>query len=230
MDYAAVVTSAPRRSPAPEDRRRDADRSRRALLDAALAEFAAKGFEGARVGEIAGARAGVNKQLVSYYFDGKQGLYEAVLQRWYELEEEIAEPGISLGRGGGAATSRRATITPSSCGIWLRENLDQDPSTVAYEPDAPEVEDLRARQRAGEIADELDPAFIQLALQAIVMSGVIQPGEVKRFLGMDPSSREYLEYMDTQIRRLVRRLGAPAGGPVAEEHPYSESYRSEQRD
>ena len=38
-----------------------------------IAEFSAKGFAGARVSEIA-ARAGVNQQLIAYYFDGKQGL------------------------------------------------------------------------------------------------------------------------------------------------------------
>src|SRR5688500_13494484 len=35
-----------RRSPAPEDRQRDAARTRQALLDAALAEFAANGLDG----------------------------------------------------------------------------------------------------------------------------------------------------------------------------------------
>src|SRR5205807_7119066 len=63
-----------RRAPAPGERQQDADRSRRLLLAAALEEFAAKGFAGARVQEIA-ARAGVNKQLINYYFDSKEGLY-----------------------------------------------------------------------------------------------------------------------------------------------------------
>ncbi len=80
-----------RRTPTPAERQRDAERTRAALLDAAQAEFAAKGLAGARVSEIA-ARAGVNKQLISYYFDGKDGLYEAILQRWYAQEREIAKP------------------------------------------------------------------------------------------------------------------------------------------
>ena len=200
-----MSTDPPRRSPAPEDRRRDADRSRRALLDAARSEFAAKGFEGARVSEIAD-RAGVNKQLVSYYFDGKQGLYEAVLLGWYELEEQIAEPGIALGE----LVSRYLEAGhshPELVRLWVRESLNHDPATSSYEPDAPEVADLRARQAAGEITDELDPAFIQVALQAIVACGVTQPGDVKRFLGLDPGSHEYVEYMDAQLRRLIQRLG-----------------------
>jgi TetR/AcrR family transcriptional regulator len=203
-----MVTNGPRRSPAPEDRKRDADRTRHALFDAALAEFAAKGFEGARVSEIA-ERAGVSKQLVSYYFGGKEGLYEAVLERWYELEDHIAEPGISLDE----LVWRYLEVGhnhPELVRLFMRENLNQDPTTFEYDPDAPEVLDLRARQKAGEIAPELDPAFVLLCLQAVVVSGAIQPGDVKRFLGMDPRSHEYLEYAGAQLRLLIRRLGTTA--------------------
>src|SRR5450759_1887534 len=62
------------RSPAAGERQRDAERSRQALLTAALDEFSLKGFAGARVAEIA-ERAGVNKQLINYYFGSKEGLY-----------------------------------------------------------------------------------------------------------------------------------------------------------
>jgi AcrR family transcriptional regulator len=199
------VSATPRRSPAPEDRKRDADRSRRALLDAALAEFAAKGYDGARIGEIA-ERAGVNKQLVSYYFGGKEGLYDAILQRWYELEEDIAQPGMSLADLVTAYLEVGHT-QPELVRLFMRENLNQDAADVAYEADAPEVADLRARQQAGEIAPELDPAFVLLALQAVVVSGVIQPRDVKRFLGLDPGSDEYLALMREQLRCLVLRLG-----------------------
>jgi hypothetical protein len=49
----------PRRAPSGPERQRDADRSRRALLDAALEEFSLRGFAGARVADIA-RLAGVN--------------------------------------------------------------------------------------------------------------------------------------------------------------------------
>jgi len=47
------------------------------ILQAAREEFGARGFDGARVARIA-RRAGVNKQLIFYYFDTKAGLYDAV--------------------------------------------------------------------------------------------------------------------------------------------------------
>lgn len=85
----------PRRHPAPAERRADAERSRRKLLDAALEEFSAKGYAGARVADIA-ARAGLNKQLISYYFGGKAGLYGAIQQAWLDRETEIAPPELPL--------------------------------------------------------------------------------------------------------------------------------------
>jgi TetR/AcrR family transcriptional regulator len=75
--------------------RRDADASRRLLLEAARAEFAAKGLMGARVGAIA-RQAGLNKQLVYHYFGSKDELYRAVLERVY-AEIRAQERALSLG-------------------------------------------------------------------------------------------------------------------------------------
>tara|TARA_B100000315_G_scaffold260884_1_gene326819 strand:+ start:5771 stop:6418 length:648 start_codon:yes stop_codon:yes gene_type:complete len=52
------------------------------LLKAATKEFADKGLNGARVDGIA-SRAGVNKQLLYYYFGDKEKLFVAVLEAAY---------------------------------------------------------------------------------------------------------------------------------------------------
>ncbi|MES2532306.1 MAG: helix-turn-helix domain-containing protein, partial [Pseudomonadota bacterium] len=51
----------------PDEANAEQNAARNAILAAARAEFSAKGLAGARVNEIA-ARAGVNKQLLYYYF------------------------------------------------------------------------------------------------------------------------------------------------------------------
>ena len=62
--------------------------SRDLLLAAARREFARRGFEGARVDEIA-KRAGVNKQLVYHHFGNKEDLYRLVLENVYtEIREQ----------------------------------------------------------------------------------------------------------------------------------------------
>jgi AcrR family transcriptional regulator len=53
--------------------------SRQLILEAAGREFGRHGFAGARVDRIARS-AGVNKQLIFYYFRSKAGLFEAILR------------------------------------------------------------------------------------------------------------------------------------------------------
>ncbi len=60
-------------------RQYDAQASRRALLDAAVALFHERGYEPTTVREI-GERAGVDAALIARYFGGKEGLYLATLQ------------------------------------------------------------------------------------------------------------------------------------------------------
>ena len=53
--------------------------SRQLIVQAAGREFGRHGFAGARVALIAHP-AGVNKQLIFYYFHSKAGLFEAILR------------------------------------------------------------------------------------------------------------------------------------------------------
>ncbi|MEO8080195.1 MAG: TetR/AcrR family transcriptional regulator [Caldimonas sp.] len=69
--------------------------AREAILGAARAEFAAKGLTGARVAAIA-ERAGVNKQLLYYYFGSKEALYRHALEAVY-VEIRALERGLDLG-------------------------------------------------------------------------------------------------------------------------------------
>ncbi|TCR68493.1 TetR/AcrR family transcriptional regulator [Bosea sp. BK604] len=59
---------------------RNAEQSKSRILEAALEIFAAGGFGGARVDEIA-LKAGVSKNLIYHYFGNKESLYVAVLEK-----------------------------------------------------------------------------------------------------------------------------------------------------
>ena len=79
---------------------RNAEASRGAILEHAIAEFAAQGVAGARTATIAEA-AGVNKALLYYYFKDKDSLYSAALQAVFSgLVEDVLpllESGLSPG-------------------------------------------------------------------------------------------------------------------------------------
>jgi AcrR family transcriptional regulator len=59
-----------------------AARSREEILSVATEEFAERGLSGARVDAIAD-RTRTSKRMIYYHFDGKEGLYRAVLERVY---------------------------------------------------------------------------------------------------------------------------------------------------
>lgn len=67
----------------------------RRLIDAALAEFADHGLDGARIDGIV-RRAGVSKQLFYYYFESKAEIYELALETMAEwsisriLDQDLA--------------------------------------------------------------------------------------------------------------------------------------------
>lgn len=80
-------------------RKRDADRTRAAILKAATREFATHGFSGARTERIA-ALAKCNIRLLYHHFGNKQALYLSVLEAAYDdlrkreaaLEFDLADP------------------------------------------------------------------------------------------------------------------------------------------
>ncbi|MBE1489340.1 TetR/AcrR family transcriptional regulator [Plantactinospora soyae] len=87
------------------DRRRDAERTRADILDVATEEFANRGYSGARVDEIA-ARTRTTKRMIYYYFEGKEQLYLAVLERAY-AEIRAAERAVDVDHLDPVAAVRR---------------------------------------------------------------------------------------------------------------------------
>ena len=71
-------------------RKRDAQKSRRKIVLAARAEFAAKGYAGARMEQIAD-RAEVKKELIYHYFRGKEHLFEEVRAKQLAVVEQRHE-------------------------------------------------------------------------------------------------------------------------------------------
>jgi AcrR family transcriptional regulator len=196
-----------RRSPDPEQRQRDPERSKQQLLDAAVVEFGAHGFGGARVSEIA-ARAGVNKQLISYYFGGKEGLYRAVADRWRASEPDLAADAESLGEVVGAYAGA-AIAQPDLLRLLVRQAVERDTSNLDQEGQRARframVEDFKRRQDDGELAPDLDPRHAALALFGLAAAPVVFP-QIAQALGLDVDNEDFAaEYAD-QTAKLVSHL------------------------
>jgi TetR/AcrR family transcriptional regulator len=193
-----------RRAPAPAERQRDAERSRQALLEAALDEFSERGYAGARVADIA-QRAGVNKQLINYYFGSKEGLYLAVQQAWLDREGRFAPPDLPL-----ADLVLRylqdAVRDPRSLRLLLWRGLADDSAPGGGRSRQPDVDRVRARQEAGEVAADLDPAAVLLAGMGMIAAPLVMPQVARELFGIDPASDEFLTRYGEQIRRIVAHL------------------------
>lgn len=194
----------PRRSPTGAARVRDADRTRAAILDAALVEFGEHGYAGARTSAIA-RRAGVNAQLISYYFDGKEGLYKALTQRWRSgggaphPEQPLAE--VVAGYVRANLTSRAMTRLLVWEGLTGTGMDDTDLPFFAEM-----VDDVRRRQERGEIAAELDPTAVLLTLFSAAIAPTLLPHVVERATGQAADSPEFLDDYATRLAQIVERL------------------------
>ncbi len=109
---------------------------RKAILDAAAAEFAEEGFERASLNRII-SRAELSKGAFYYYFDGKEDLYAAVmddvLNRVEEVVADTAAPSdaagywnmLEVGLGKlSAAFFHDATLAELGRGLYRRGGSD----------------------------------------------------------------------------------------------------------
>jgi len=137
------------------------------IIAVAREEYAKRGFAGARVEHIA-RRAGVNKQLLFYYYHSKRGLFQAVLgQAASELEGALAALALPAGRP--LDRLRRALET-------LFDFLARQPELAtlltqsggAFAPAIKRLVVLLAEgQGLGQVRDDLDPHLA--AAQALVL-------------------------------------------------------------
>lgn len=124
-------------------------------MEAAREEFAERGFAGARTQRIA-ARAGVNKQLLFYYFGSKRGLYEAVLSH---AGDTLTRPGAKTPAAAGgpdgvrgqlAAALERAVTNPELARVLIRGAQSPDGIEAARSMFSHLVADVRTAISAGQ--------------------------------------------------------------------------------
>jgi TetR/AcrR family transcriptional regulator len=151
--------------------------SRDRILAAAAAEFAARGFDGAKVDRIA-ARARVNKAMLYYHFKNKADLYRAILREMFQAVAATVAEGRAAGGSpeaqlrryihAMAAESARRPFLPS---LWLREMAEGgrhlDASVMSHLKDVLGVlaAILREGQKAGVFMD-VHPFILQMTIVA----------------------------------------------------------------
>jgi TetR/AcrR family transcriptional regulator len=181
------------------------EKSRAAILRAAVAEFAEHGIAGARTDAIARA-AHVNKALLYYYFKDKAALYEAVLDHVFSglrervipvLESEL-EPREKLLEYAGryfdyiAANPRFPRVVQ---GEWLRMGPKGNPRMmrIAREYFAPIYRGVAEMLRAGAEKNQfrsVNPTDFLPSMVGIIVFYFSTAPAMKALLKIDPLSKE----------------------------------------
>jgi AcrR family transcriptional regulator len=179
-----------------------------AIFRAAVSEFAAYGFSGARVDRIA-AGAGVDKTALYAYFGNKRELFAAVLERELgELSETLTLDNDDLPQSIGRLFDYQRAH-PEHLRLLMWEALEFGEEQVPGE--GQRVNDYRRRvspiqgeQRAGRLNSSVNPAGLWLLLAGMVNWPLALPQIARMTIGEGPGTLdEQRQLLVESVRRML---------------------------
>ena len=215
MTAAARKPAGPRRRgrpPAAPDRD-----VRGALLEAARTLFLQRGYAGVSVRQLAGA-AGVNPAMVKYYFDGKPGLYAAMLQEVIgplatRVEAMVAAPAADSPDLAGFLGDYMRTVAahPWLPALILRDVLAPDGHfRDRFVHDfagrvAPKAAELARRGvQLGRMRGDLDPRLTVISMLSLGLWPFLAMPVLQQALKLEPDEKT----VEALIRHTVRLFAA----------------------
>jgi AcrR family transcriptional regulator len=194
---------------------RNPERTRERILSAALQEFAANGFAGARVDAIA-RRAAINKRMLYHYFGNKEHLFREVLHRKIAERQASAE-----GLSGDPAESLPFWFKLSCKDAdWVRllewEAL-QDADNHWIDKTGRRALAIRAlgrirqQQALGYLAGEFEPCHLLLAMRSLTMFPLAFP-QLTRIITGQPVAGSNFQKKYAKFLKKFSAAFQPAGG------------------
>jgi AcrR family transcriptional regulator len=185
---------------------RNPQQTQQRILEAALQEFSAKGFAGARVDVIA-RRARINKRMLYHYFGDKEGLFREVLRR------KIAERSAWLAGAPEEPAERLPIWFQLACRDreWIQllewEALQWGEKKVIDEERRAEnvgkaVERVRQQQAKGLIDPDLDAGQLLLSMMAVTAYAVAFPQLARLATGLSVSDEKFQKQRETFLRQF----------------------------
>jgi TetR/AcrR family transcriptional regulator len=182
---------------------RDPERTSARILAAALTEFAAHGFAGARVDAIA-RRSGTNKRMLYHYFGDKEALFRAVLRKKISERQALGDTLSGNPEDNVPFWFEAACKDPE----WVRmlewEALQNPKQKVIDEKQrlaavAHALRRIRQRQKRGQLSAEFDPRQLMLTIRSLTMFPMAFPQLTRLIMGReihDPKfQRDRIEFL-----------------------------------
>jgi AcrR family transcriptional regulator len=197
-------------------------------MEAALAEFAAKGLAGARTDAIA-RRAGVNERMIFYCFETKEGLYREVLRRKLAQKADIIEStadddfATALIRGYESSCSDSQHVR-----MWQWEALDTGRRKIVAEEERRalvqrEIAQVRRAQQRGELPADIDEDLLLLVRIGLLIAPVAFPQFTRLVAGMEPDDPKFRRRWKKCLRAIAARIAAPGSSVQHRQRNVSES-------
>jgi AcrR family transcriptional regulator len=189
--------------------------TRTRILDVALAAFAKRGFEATSLDALAG-ELGLRKQTILYWFESKDALLEAVIDRSAEELSEVlsgalasAEPGFGRVEAVVRSVFRLAGRRPELLGL-LREvsRLGQPASGQLMgrlDPLIVRATSFLSNEMAAGTIRRQDPRLLLLSVYSTVV-GAATEVDVLRGLGIEPSARSLAKRRQELLAFLASAL------------------------
>jgi len=218
MDEAAGLARGLTEPEAPaRDRPDRTSDTRERIVALALKVFAERGFDGAKTREIA-HRADVNLGLIKYYFDTKEGLWKAAVDRAFEelrqgLQDVLGDSGQIVGRDGLEQAIRgyvRFVADHPEFGRLMQDESKRDGTRMRW------LVEQHVRPLYDEIRNGIEPlqergllppmpaASFHYFLVGAAGAPFIQRPEFQRLTGLDPTSKDFVEaHADALVRLLL---------------------------
>ena len=201
--------------------------SRQNIIAIATEEFAAKGFSGARIDEIA-ARTNTSKRMIYYYFTDKEGLFVAVLEEAYGRIRQIEstlnldhlEPEQAL-RALVGFTFDYQNENQDFIRLVMVENIHNGAhlakSKLIQDLNVSVIETLRRiyerGREAGVFRDGIDAIDLHMSISALCVFNVANRATFSRIFKRDMTSPEALaRRREVVIETIVRYATADATG------------------
>ena len=182
------------------------ERTRARLLDVALKTFAARGFEGTSVRDVA-AKADVNHGMIKYYFKNKDQLWRAAITFLFERMERELGGDHAEDEGASALTRTKNRIRryvhycarhPEHARMMVQESIrDNERLQWAVEtfirPQHDAARDVRDADRdAGIWPDVPDVSLSYMIVASAQMPFMLAP-ELKHLYDVDMSEERHIE-------------------------------------
>ncbi len=201
-----------------EPQSRDLNRTREKILAAALAEFSAKGFAGARVDAIA-RRARVNKRMLYYCFGAKQDLYREILRRKFadragfieSLPDDFGGALAHIYLSGGADIEFIRLMEWEAIEIGGRKCIAEDERRALFEK---AVARLRVLQRRGSIPRGVNLTHLFISMLSLALFPLVMPQIIRLIHGMEPTDKRFMRERENFLRWLGERLAGSAVNPA----------------